>query len=172
MQWNAPKGQAPPGAVLAGYVVEQQIGANAWTRLIKTDAKTLRFATEPLEPQKTYAWRVKALYAKGSQTLESAYADSGAVPACLQVAAENPDLKLLAKADCGKNCISLLWNGDVTIHTIRRWDCANPVGPFSNHDVLGSSTNDLSVEAGKSYGYTVTVAGADTWSNTQCVVSQ
>jgi len=157
---------------LTGYAVEQQIGASAWQPLTKTDPKTLRFATEALAPKQTYTWRVKALYAKGSQKLESAYASAGAVPACLQVDTENPDLKLIAKADCGKNCISLLWNGSVATYTIRRWDCTNPVGPFSERDVLGSSTNDLSVEAGKSYGYTVTVAGAGAWSNPQCVVSQ
>jgi len=157
---------------LTGYAVEEQRGASAWQALAKTDAKTLRFATQTLTPKQTYTWRVKALYTQGGKILESAYASAGAVPACLRVAAENPDLRLLAKADCGKNCISLLWNGGVTTHTIRRWDCKNPVGPFSDNNVLGSSTNDLSVEAGKSYGYTVTVAGADAWSNTQCVVSQ
>src|SRR5215471_13249692 len=46
MQWNAPKGSVPPGMTLTGYAVEQQIGASAWTPLAKTDAKTLRFATQ------------------------------------------------------------------------------------------------------------------------------
>jgi len=173
LEWG-PAGTMPAGMTPVGYIPEQQIGAGAWTPLPSVNYQTTRTTVGPLRQEGMYTFRVKTRAKKGTQTMDSAYGPAGVPAPCLQVVAPaTQPLVLSAKPSCGATCVELRWNATAPMDrfTMQR---SNPQDPSeavqtNAYPIIGSSANDDTVRAGRSYCYQVAPEGSTVWSNKDCL---